>query len=219
MIPHAGPRANDEVPMEVWKKWRQIQNWISSSSPEWNITISADHQVFTVDKDAIHGDMIRGTTYNQLRTYQDGKATPVKLPKAGSYVFRYSISSGKGDWTAAQAWRQGMAFNDALIPVVSEDELMPKSLPAEQSFLFVPGDTIAVTALKKADRGDGIVLRFFEAAGKSADTSVQFMGQQRSFRSVNMLEESAPGKDVQTLHVNPYEIETVKIPAAPKTAK
>jgi hypothetical protein len=45
------------------------------------------------------------------------------------------------------------------------------------------------------------------------------MGRQRSFRSVNMLEEPAPDKDVQTLHVKPYEIDTVEIPAAPKTAK
>src|ERR1035437_9996017 len=219
MIPHAGPRANDEVPLEVWKKWRQIQYWISSSNPEWNLTISADHQLFTVDKDTIRGDMIRGTTFNQLRTYQDGKATPVKLPKAGSYEFRYSISSGKGDWIAAQAWRQGMGFNMPLMGIVSEDELSPKSLPAQQSFLTVPGDTLAVTAIKKADKGDGIIVRFFETAGKPADTSVQFMGRQRSFRSVNMLYEPTPDKDVQTLHVKPYEIDTVEISAAPKTAK
>ncbi len=211
MIPRAGTRSTDEVPNEVWKKWRQIQNWISSSSPEWNLTISADHQLFTVDKDAIRGDMLRGTTFNQLRTYEDGKAAPVKLPRAGSYVFRYSITSGKGDWAAAKAWRQGMAFNDALIPVVSEDELMPKSLPAEQSFLSVNGDSLVVTALKKADRSDGIIVRFFEASGASMETSFQFLGKPSTFRVTNLLEEpeSRPGK--QSLQVKPYEIDTLEL--------
>ena len=41
MMPNASTRSHDEVPMEVWKRWRQIQNWISSSTPEWNLTISA----------------------------------------------------------------------------------------------------------------------------------------------------------------------------------
>jgi alpha-mannosidase len=219
MMPNAGTRSNDEVSMEVWKKWRQIQNWISSSSPEGNLTIGADHQLFTVDKDAIRGDMIRGTSFNQLRTYQDGKPAPVKQPNAGTYVFRYAIISGKGNWAAAKAWRQGMAFNNALIAVVSEDELSPKTLPPEQSFLALNGDSLVVTALKKADRGDGIVVRFFEAAGVSVETSVHFLDWQRSIRSVNMLEEPTSSKEEQTLRVNPYEIDTVEIPAAPRAAK
>lgn len=219
MMPNAGTRSGDEIPMEVWKKWRQIQNWISSNNPEWNLTVSADHQLFTVDKDAMRGDMIRGTTFNQLRTYQDGNPVPVKQPRAGTYVFRYSISSGKGNWAAAKAWRQGMAFNDALIGVVSEDELMPKTLPPEQSFLSVNGDSLVVTALKKADHGDGIVMRLFEADGESAATGVNFMGHLRGVHSLNMLEERTSSKELQTLHVNPFEIDTVEIPAAPKAMK
>lgn len=219
MMPNAGTRSSDEIPMDVWKKWRQIQNWISSDTPEWNLTISADHQLFTVDKDAIRGDMVRGTSFNQLRTYQDGNAVPVRQPRPGNYVYRYSISSGKGNWAAVKAWRQGMAFNNELIGVVSEDELMPKTLPPEQSFLSVKGDTLVVTAVKKADLGDGMVVRFFEAAGESAESSVTFMGQQRGVRSLNMLEEPTSSDVEQTLRVNPYDIDTVGIPAAPKTAK
>jgi alpha-mannosidase len=219
MMPNAATRGSDEVSMKVWKQWRQIQDWISSSSPERNLTISADHQLFTVDKDAIRGDMIRGTTFNQLKTYQDGKPVPVKQPRAGTYVFRYSISSGKGNWAAAKAWRQGMDFNNALIAVVSEDELSPKTLPPEQSFLSVNGDSLVVTALKKADKDDGIVVRLFEADGESAESSITFMGRQRGIRSVNMLEEPTSSKEKQTLRVNPYEIDTAEIPAVSKGAK
>ncbi len=213
MMPNAGTRGHDEVSNAIWKKWRQIQNWISSSTPEWNLTIGADHQLFTVDKDAIRGDMIRGTTFNQLRTYQDGQPVPVKQPWAGTYVFRYSISSGKGNWAAAKSWRQGMAFNNVLIAVVSEDELSPKTLPPEQSFLSVNGDSLVVTALKKADKGDGIVLRLFEETGQHPDTAIRFLGQEQSFQRVNLLEESGANAAGKTLHVEPYQIDTVELPA------
>ena len=212
MMPGASTRSNDEVPVEVWRGWRQIQNWISSSTPEWNLTISADHQLFTVDHGAIRGDMIRGTSFNQLRTYQDGKPAPLQQPTAGDYVFRYSLSSGKGNWTSAKAWRQGMGFNNALLGVVSEDELSPKSLPPEQSFLSVNGDTLVVSAIKKADRGDGIVIRLFEEAGEHPDTGIRFLDQDRSFENVNLLEESGAHTVEKTLHVEPYKIDTIELP-------
>ena len=211
MMPNAGPRANDEISRDIWMGWRQIQNWIAWSSPEWSLTIGADHQLFTVDKGAIRGDMVRGTTFNQLRTYENGKPVPVKQPWAGTYVFRYSLTSNKGDWRAAKAWRQGMAFNNRLIAVVSEDGLSTKTLPAEQSFAAVDGDSLVVSALKKADDGNGIVLRVFEESGEHADTAIRFLGKDRGFRRVNLLEEPVTGAVETTLHVKPYRIDTVEV--------
>jgi alpha-mannosidase len=218
-MPGAGPRSGDEVKPEIWKTWRQIQDWISASAADSTLTISADHQMFTVDDQAIRGDMLRGTRFNPLKTVRDGKEVLIEQPAAGTYVYRYSISSGKGNWVATKAWQQGMGFNMPLLSVVSEDELSPKTLPAEQSFLFVPGDNLVVTALKKADQGDGIVARFFNETGESTETSVNFLGEKWGVRPVNMLEEPTSSGNEQTLRVLPFEIDTVEIPAAPKGAK
>lgn len=211
MMPGAGPRSHDEVPKELWEKWRQIQYWIAASTPDWNVTISADHQLFTVDKDAIRGDLIRGTTFNQLRTYQDGKPVPVKQPTPGDYVFRYSISSGTGNWAHAQSWRKGMAFSNNLIPVISEDELSEKTLPPEQSFLQVDGDSLVVSALKKADKGNGIVVRLFEETGQTVDTPIRFLGQNYRFQPVNLMEAEEGRPSQSTLHVDPYKIKTIEL--------
>src|SRR6185437_12127213 len=211
MMPGAGPRSHDEVPKDLWDKWRQIQYWIAASTPDWNLTISADHQLFTVDKDAIRGDLIRGTTFNQLRTYEDGKPVPVKQPTPGNYVFRYSISSGAGDWAHFRSWQKGMAFSNNLIPVVSEDELSEKTLPPEQSFLQVDGDSLVVSALKKADKGNGIVVRLFEEAGQTVDTPIRFLGQNSPFQSINLMESQDGHPSESTLHVDPYKIKTVEL--------
>jgi alpha-mannosidase len=215
MMPGAGPSQGDEVKPEVWKHWRQVQHWISSSRRDGCVTISSDHQLFTVDDHAIRGDMLRGTSFNQLRTFEDGKPAPVQQPTAGTYVYRYSIRSDAGNWVGAKAWQHGMEFNMPLIGVVSEDELSTKTLPLSQSFLSVTGGgSLVVTALKKAEKDKGFVVRLFEAAGESPNTTIEFLGRKRSFKLVNMMEEPSAGGNEQILAVRPYEIYTIVIPAA-----
>ena len=211
MMPHAGPRQVDEISPEVWKSWRQIQDWIAASNADWNLTISADHQMFTVDKGLIRGEMIRGTRFNTAQFVQDGKEVLAQLPPANTYIYRYSITSGKGNWAATRAWRTGMAFSSPLIGVVSEDDLSSKPYPPEQSFLTLTGDTLALTALKKADKGSSIIVRFYEASGTSTETSLQFLGKPRSFRVANLLEEPESGPEKQSLQVKPYEIDTLEL--------
>lgn len=216
-MPKAGPRSSDEVKPEIWKSWRQVQDWISASSSNYTLTISADHQMFSVDGQAIRGDLLRGIKFNTVKTVRDDTPVLVQQPPADKYVFRYSISSGKGSWAESKAWRQGADFNMPLMGVVSEDELSVKTLPAEQSFLSLSGDTIAVTALKKADQGNALVVRFYEAAGKSDATSVTFLGKSHAIRPVNILEERMSGQDENSMHVDPYAIDTIEI-LSPSTA-
>ena len=51
-MPNAGPHFGDEVPKEIWKGWRQIQDWIFAGTSDWGITITADHQLLTVSDTA-----------------------------------------------------------------------------------------------------------------------------------------------------------------------
>jgi len=103
-----------------------------------------------------------------------------------------------------------MAFNTALIPVSSVNELSRKTLPPERSFCSVEGDNLVVSALKKSDRDEGIVLRVFEMHGDAVRTPVRFLGEERSFRAANMLEEDLPGAAAKSLSLTPFEIGTIK---------
>ena len=211
LMPNAGPRAGDEVPRDIWKGWRQIQDWVFAGTGEWGITVSADHQLVTVGDAALRAAMLRGTRFNPLNIVRDGRTVLLQQPPAGTYVFRYSFTSGKGGWAAGQSWRAGMAFNAPLIPVSSVNDLSQKSLPPEQSFCSVDGDNLVISALKRADRDGTIVLRVFEMHGDAVRTPVRFLGQERSFRVANMLEEDLPGVAVKILTLGPSAIETVKV--------
>jgi alpha-mannosidase len=211
MMPKAGPRFGDEVPRDIWKGWRQIQDWVSAGTTEWGITISADHQFMTVGDGTIRAGMLRGTRFNPLNIVRDGHPVLLQQPPAGTYVYRYSFTSGKGDWATRKAWRSGMDFNTQLIPVSAVNELSRKTLPAESSFCGVDGDNLVVSALKKADRDNAIVVRVFDERGQAAETPVRFLGQERNYRPANMLEEETAKSDAKVLRVRPYEISTIRI--------
>jgi alpha-mannosidase len=211
----AGPSNGDEVSPGIWKGWRQIQDWVFAGTKEWGFTVSADHNLIEVGDTAIRADMIRGTIFSPVTTFENGHAIPDARPPADRYVFRYSFTSGKGDWSAAKSWRAGMAFRTPLIPVSSMNALSEKPLPPEKSFLSLGADNLVVTALKKADADPAIVLRAFEIQGNTAESPIRFLGQEHAFRQANLLEEDSPAGEQKTLRMRPYDIDTLKLSVHP----
>jgi len=209
-LPNSEPRAGDEIKKEFWKQWRQIQDWIFAGTAEWGLTVAADRQVMTLGPGVIRAGMLRGT-YSPVGITRREKPFLLQLPPAGMYVFRYSLSSGKGNWAAAKSYRAGMALNNPLIPVSPADELSQKSLPPTQSFCSFEAGNLVVSALKKADLDAAVVLRVFEIEGSAVDTSVVFLNQKHGFQEVNLLEEEVRSGDQQTLSVRPHEIRTLKL--------
>lgn len=77
--------------------------------------------------------------------------------------------------------------------------------------MAVQGDTLVVSALKKADTGNRIVVRLFEEAGEHPDTRIRFLDQDRGFQNVNLLEEPSSHDMGTVLRVHPFEIDTVEL--------
>ena len=210
ILPNSGPHFGDEVPREIWKRWRQIQDWVFAGTSEWGVTISADRQLITLDEGEIRVGMLR-SAYSPVGIVRDGKPLLRQFPPAGGYVFRYSLTSGKGDWAAGKSYRAGMEFSSPLIPVIAVDELSTKSLPPTWSFCSLTAENVVVTALKKAELEDAVVLRVVETSGSRTETPVEFLGRRCRFRGVNLLEDQTSPSDEDIMRVNPYEIRTVRL--------
>jgi alpha-mannosidase len=86
-------------------------------------------------------------------------------------------------------------------------------VPPRTPLVELDGDGLILSAIKPADRGEGIVLRFFEAAGAATRARVTVAGAQRIER-VDLLEEHVEdlaAKDgTAILDVRPYEIVTLR---------
>ena len=211
IFPDSGPHSGDEVKRADWLHWRQIQNWIFAGTADWGVTITADGLVMNLDDGVLKAGMLRGT-FSTTGFTRDGKPVLIPVPPAGKYTCHYSISSGHGNWAAAKSYRLGMASREPLIPVVAENELSTKSLRPAKSFCSLQADNLVITALKKAERADAVVLRVVEMDGSSAAAPVDFLGHNYSFNPVNLLEEAPRGGVAEhDLKLKPYEISTVRL--------
>jgi hypothetical protein len=56
------------------------------------------------------------------------------------------------------------------------------------------------------------VLRVFEIAGTAGQSPLNFLGQERSFQAVNMLEDDLRTGIQKVLRLQPYEIITLQVP-------
>lgn len=72
-----------------------------------------------------------------------------------------------------------------------------------------------VEAVKKAEEGDDIIIRLYEAEHKAAHARVRFGFPIRAAAEVNLMEEEAKPLTVRsdgvTLEFRPFEIKTVRV--------
>ncbi len=131
----------------------------------------------------------------------------------GHHEFTYSLYPHGGSWKDALTLRRGYELNYKLIALPASRH--EGALPPEHSFLESPSENIIVTALKNAEEGDGVVLRYYEWAGKDGDVKLQLPPGAQSAAETNLMEKPLGSVSLQNgllqLHTKPYEIKTIKI--------
>ena len=79
----------------------------------------------------------------------------------------------------------------------------------------VQADNVIVTALKKAEDDNALVLRFYEWAGKESDVTIQLPPGAESAAETDLMEKPIGSLPVHngavSVHTKPYEIKTVKV--------
>lgn len=210
LIPNSGPHFWDEISKDSWLNARHIQDWISAGAPDWELTMATDHQFVRLDGGVFRGEMLRGTKATSVKIVSDNGVDSMHYPPPGTYTFKYSITSGSGDWRTRKSYRTGLNFNNPLLPVSVVDDVTHKTLPPSQSFLEASSENIVLSAVKKAGRGSDIIVRWYENEGVAANPNVLFLGKPVNAEPVNLLEEPA-AKGVAT-GLRPFEIKTLRLP-------
>ena len=153
-----------------------VQHWADVSDDKIGITLSprdahliefgglrpcyvsqAHHGVTPPDFGApFVSEMTRGHMYSFV--INSNFRTNFQATQQGDILFRYSITTHKGDWRKGQPKNFGWSAANPLIPVVVNGK-QEGTLPESRGFCQVDSPNILITALKRAEDGKGFILR------------------------------------------------------------
>jgi alpha-mannosidase len=135
----------------------------------------------------------------------------------GEHEFTYSLYPHGASWRDARTVRRGYELNYKLIAMRTDKHQGP--LPPEHSFVQVRPENVVLTAVKKADDDQTLILRFYEWAGRESDVRLQLPAIAQSAVETDLMEKPMGPlpfrRDVVTVHTKPYEIKTLKVQFAP----
>jgi alpha-mannosidase len=132
----------------------------------------------------------------------------------GHHSFRYSLYAHGGDWKQALSVRRGYEFNYKLSAIQVDSH--EGSLPATHSFVEINQDNVVLTAMKKAEDSNDILIRFYEWAGKEGEVQLGVPPGATSATVTNLMEH-AEGSTLAingskiTIPVHPFEIVSVAV--------
>jgi alpha-mannosidase len=131
----------------------------------------------------------------------------------GHHEFTYSLYPHGNTWRQAETVRQGYALNYKLRTTQTQNH--GGTLAAMHSFVEVNPDNVVLTAVKRGEDDDSLVLRFYEWAGREADVKLQLPPGAQSASETNLIEKSIGNLPLAngtvTVHTKPYEVKTVAI--------
>lgn len=188
------PTNGDEAPS---------QKWIDLSGNGYGVSILNDGK---------YGHDVKGNVLrlSLLRAGYD----PDPAPDMGPHAVTYSIYPHSGDWKQGDTVRRGYELNNALIPVVTGNH--KGKLASEHSFVKVDKANLVVTALKKAEDSDDMILRFYECKGEAGSAKISFGMHVNSVQETDLSERPGSNKKKSvngsmTVPFGKWEIKTLKL--------
>ena len=187
---------------------RAIMDWISAGDENILITLSssvaaADWINPTLDGDA---DLLQHVLLASRRScHMAGN----EYSQAGNHSYSHVLTSSKaGEIDGSRISKQ---HNDPLKVVVNPEKSVKASLAEEMEFFSIDRENVIVTAIKKAEEGEGIVLRMYDAEGQDSEVEVESYFKLSNLQHTNLIEEH--GKSAEKIEISPYAIETYLVGA------
>jgi alpha-mannosidase len=131
----------------------------------------------------------------------------------GHHDFTYSLYPHARFWRDADTVRQGYQLNYALLSMQTGQH--QGALPSEHSFVQVQPGNLVLTAVKKAEDDNALILRFYEWAGKEGDVKLELPSGAQIAEEADLIERPIRDLSLQsgvvTVHTKAYEIKTIKV--------
>jgi len=140
----------------------------------------------------------------------------------GTYTFQYAMYPHEGKWEDAEVWKTA---HQAVHEVTARSHNVPVrvvqtgrhdgDLPGHLSFVRIEPANLVLSAIKKSERADSIIIRLYNTTDESVEGKVSFPREVKEVNLVNLNEEFqrrlAASADTVKFAVAPKQIVTLEV--------
>lgn len=139
---------------------------------------------------------------------------PDPMADYGEHYFIYSLLPHAGSWENVTQ-REAYALNDPIIVSKGEANKPETQLRGVYSLVSVSEPNMVIETIKRAEDGDGIIIRLYESHRKRGEVEVRCAFEIAGAWLTNLLEENETALRVEDhsiyLSVKPYQIFTLRV--------
>ena len=130
----------------------------------------------------------------------------------GEHAFTYSLYPHKGSWAVGGTVRAGFELN---VPLQVCDAAPKAAQVACDSFVRISNANVVLDSVKKAEDGDGYILRLYEACGGGGKVTVRTAVPVKQVIACNLMEDNETEIPVEsggfTFETTPYCIHSFRV--------
>ena len=186
---------------------RGIGDWISVSDANFGITMSSSAAVADyvdpTDNPASNTILQSVLLASRKSCHWEGN----EYLQHGDHHYNFSITSHLPGWE--NGWKFGKQANDKLIAVFNPKSYTDASLPQTKSFFEINNDKVIITAIKKCDDDNSIIIRLNNLDGKETVVDLKSAFTPKKIIYTNLIEEEI--EPVDKILLGKYAIETYKL--------
>jgi len=173
-----------QMPAEIHP--REIENFVTACNGSFGVTMSTNLAVadwIDPGRESVDYPVLQGIL---LSSHKSCHYLGNWYHQKGSHSFKFSLSSHQPGWQ--NGYQFGVEENHPMYHIIKVRS-QKGTLPGEMSFVSVSSPLVRVTALKKADNGNGLIIRIvnMEAKDKKVDLKIWFPA--KSFIKTSLIEE------------------------------
>jgi alpha-mannosidase len=218
-LAHSSDAATYEIPFGSIERPTTRNNSVEDSKFEVPALRWADlgdgKNGFSLINEAKYGYDAKG---NMLRlTLLRSPVYPDPDADRGHQHFTYTLYPHAGTWKTADTVLRGYEYNYKMY--AGQTMAHAGELPTSHSFVSIKPDNLVMTAMKRSEDGDGLILRFYEWAGKQTQAQITLPAGATHAVETNLMEKNGEGANATLpvsnnkveLQVGPYSINTVRV--------
>ena len=192
---------------------RGVENWIGASDDRFGVTLSTTTAVADyIDPTGLAGDALLLQPV-MLASRKSCHGLGNEYLQTGNHFFSFSLTSHKPGYE--NGYKFGQQANEKLMAVVDPLTAKDAALPVTISFFSLDVPNVSISAIKRSEDNNDVVIRLFEAGLRPVNANISTPFRIMKAEKTDMLEYNGIGinigKNSVPLRVGSHSIETIRL--------